>query len=282
MAPPLPTHAADATDLRAEIESLRTAVARTHRLSMLGTLAGSIAHEFNNLLTPVKCYAEMALEAPGDKALTAKALERAQHGCDRASRIASAILAFAGERGSPGGLQEDRRAGVARAVREALLCLAQEPGRMGIELELRIDPELQAGIDQTALQQVILNLVLNAIKAMRSGGGGRLSITAWSSAAAPPLRLCGSTWNTGPGPQVFVEVADTGCGIDPSRLPHVFEAFVTGLGGTGLGLTICKQLVEGAGGQIEVASQPGQGTKFTITLPSAGDPAAADTLRATA
>lgn len=267
--------------LRAEVESLRSALARTHRLSMLGTLAGSIAHEFNNLLTPVKCYAEMALEAPGDRALTAKALERAQHGCDRASRIASAILAFAGER-SP--RAEDHRADVARAVQEALLCLAQDPGRMGVELELRIDPDLRARMDQTALQQVILNLVLNAIKAMRGGsgaGGGRLAVRAWHSAVAPPLRLAGSTWNgTNHAGQVAIEITDTGCGIEPSRLPHVFDAFVTTQGGTGLGLTICKQLVEGAGGSIAVSSQLGHGTKFTITLPVADEPA--QTLRASA
>jgi signal transduction histidine kinase len=81
---------------------------------------------------------------------------------------------------------------------------------------------------------------------------------------------------------VVIEVADTGCGIDPSRLPHVFDAFVTGQGGTGLGLTICKQLVEGAAGRIEVASQLGQGTKFTITLPSAAEGSPAESLRASA
>lgn len=147
---------------------------------------------------------------------------------------------------------------------------------MGIELELRIDPELRAGIGQTALQQVILNLVLNAIKAMR-GGGGRLAVRAWRS---EPLRLTGSTWNNAAS-QVVVEVSDTGCGIDPSALTQVFDAFVTGQGGTGLGLTICKQLIDTAGGRIEASSQVSVGTKFTITLPSA-NAAAAQPLQASA
>jgi signal transduction histidine kinase len=259
---PACTASPDVDSLLAEIDGLREALARSHRLALMGTLAGSIAHEFNNLLTPVMSYAEMALESPTDRKLTAKALERAYRGCDRASRIASAILAFSADRGGDSSGSAD----VSEAVRDAMLCLAQDPTRIGVEVRTELEPELRAGIGQVSLQQIVMNLVLNAIKAMRPGGG-TLSIRSRSSGAADAK--C-STWNT--CGSVIIEVEDTGCGIEPERIGRIFDPFVTKSAagdpsGTGLGLTICKQLVETSGGRIEVSSQVSVGTRFTITLP---------------
>lgn len=257
---------------------MRRAVGHAHRLTLLGTLAGSIAHEFNNILTPVMSYAEMALDEPADAGLARKALERAYQGCDRASRIAAAILSFAGD-GRPGG-EGPRCADVAAAVREAMVCLAADPARYGIAVSIEIEPGCRAAMDQVGLQQVLLNLILNAIKAMRADRrGGRLAIRATGRRTV----LDGSTWNASGAARddLVIEVEDTGCGIAPEQLPHIFAPFVSRAAegarrGTGLGLTICKQLVEGAGGSISVRSQVSVGTCFTIILPPAaavGEPA---------
>lgn len=265
----------DTGRLRAEADRLRAALRDSQRLATLGTLAGAICHEINNILTPVMSYAEMASEQPGDAALTRKALERAYHGADRASRIASAILALAGgKRSDPA----SARADAAQAARDALLCLANDPERFGIRVHTDIEPGCLAAIDQVELQQVLLNLILNAVKAMRPSGGGDLSIRASTRLGRGDYR--GSTWNEerDSAPSVVIEVRDTGCGIPADRLPYVFQPFVSHrwdqnavprTSGTGLGLTICKQLVESSGGSIDVKSQVSVGTCFTIVLPAA-------------
>ncbi|MFM9995351.1 MAG: sensor histidine kinase [Phycisphaerales bacterium] len=258
--------------LQAELRRLRHELARAQKLATLGTLAGGICHEVNNILTPVMSYAEMAIDAPGDAALTRKALERAYHGADRASRVASAILSFAADRpraASPGA------AGVAAVVAETWACLAADPVRQGVQVVTSIEPGCSAVIDPVELQQVILNLVLNALKAMRTSGG-RLSIRGWSRPSQAEDR---STWNSGDAAsgEVVIEVEDTGCGIEPERQALVFEPFVghrwtnapkDGSAGTGLGLTVCKHIVESAGGSIAVRSQVSVGTCFTIVLPA--------------
>lgn len=265
--PPTPSTPPTIESLRAELEELRAALKHAHRLTMLGTLAGSIAHEFNNILTPVMSYAEMALDEPGNAGLTRKALERTYQGCDRASRIASAILAFAGG-GPTGALRlSEQSADVGAAVREAMQCLAADPARHGVAVSIQIGPGCWAAMDQVGLQQVLLNLVLNAMKAMRPRGG-KLSIRGLTRR----VDFERSTWNADSSREdVVIEVEDTGCGIPPELLSRVFAPFISqgDGGGTGLGLTICKQLVEGAGGTIGVKSQVSVGTCFTIVLPPA-------------
>ncbi len=250
--------------LRAEIAELRAELKHAHRLTMLGTLAGSIAHEFNNILTPIMSYAEMALDEPRDAALAQKALERAYRGCDRASRIAAAILAFAGERASAG----DAWADVGDAVREAMECLPTDPAQSGVVVAIEIQSKCRAAIDRIGLQQIVLNLVLNALRAMRHRPG-KLTIRGFTRRAVFER----STWNN-QREDVVVEVEDTGCGIAAERLSRLFAPFA-GRGdqsdGTGLGLTICKQLVEGAGGAISVRSRVDEGTCFTILLPPAAE-----------
>lgn len=250
---------AELETIEARLEQLQAGLARSHRLVTLGTIAATVAHEFNNLLTPTISYCQISLSDDlTDRDLARKALERAHDGAARAAQIANAILGFARQDDDPA----DRTARVADVVAESLNCLAREPAKDGIELSVDVGEDLVVAMGPVALQQVLVNLILNARKVLKRKGG-RLAIT-----ARPTPR----------GGQVQISVADNGPGIPADLLEHVFEPFVTrpptgtssGPGGTGLGLAICRDLVDRAGGRIEVDSTPNQGASFHITLPAAG------------
>ncbi|CAE7640562.1 unnamed protein product [Symbiodinium necroappetens] len=230
---------------------------RTQRLTTLGVLAGSIAHEVNNLLTPVLSYAQLALQHPDDQELAEKALSKAVAGTEKVGHIMSSLLGFVR------GEAEEREAPVEFCLREALNCMARSLDKDNIALDHEIEPELSARISPIALQQVLLNLILNARDAILPQRG---------SLAVHAKR---STWNTPDGrpkAAVVIEVRDSGCGMDETMLENAFLPFVSNRHnaadgvGTGLGLPICKQLVEEVGGRIVATSEPGEGTTFTITL----------------
>jgi signal transduction histidine kinase len=234
---------------------------RIERLATLGTLAGAIAHEVNNLLTPVMSYAQMALASPEDAELCAKALQKAVEGAERASAAASSILGFI--RGD-----EVNAVHVGHALRDALGCLARDPSKDGITLEVRVPEDAWAAIAPVRLQQVLLNLLLNARKAIVPRPG-LIEVTAECS-----------TWNTPTGTPcdgVEIVVRDTGCGMDAGLVERAFEPFVRGGerggqgagSGTGLGLPICRRIIEDSGGTIALESAPGLGTTVRIRLPRA-------------
>ncbi|MEC9373733.1 MAG: HAMP domain-containing sensor histidine kinase [Planctomycetota bacterium] len=241
-----------------EIAELRAQLDRANRLATLGATVGAIAHEFNNILTPVMSYAELALSDPADRDLAQKALRKAAQGAEKAAQISRALLGF-----STGGATHDGKADVANAVEEALLCLARDPAKNGIRLTVDVEHALCAAIRPIALEQILLNLILNANEAMKRQGG---SLT---------IEAC-STWNTHDERACRITVADTGPGIPDEIRSRLFTPFTTSrrpegtrsyTGGAGLGLAICKQLIEAAGGTIDVESTS-RGTTFTITLPA--------------
>jgi signal transduction histidine kinase len=238
--------------LEQQFEELRAQLTHSHRLATVGTLASVVAHEYNNLLTPVINYAQMALKRPEDPELMRKALQRSLEGAQRATRISNSLLGFAGQ-------DEDKAANLPATADEAVTCLAREPGKDGVALEVDL-PDVAARISPLNLQQVLVNLILNAKKAMQ-GRGGRVVVRGESE-----------------GSQVRVEVADDGPGIPANVRGRLFEPFVTESidesgsekqSGTGLGLCICRDLVEGSGGSINVTSEEGGGTTFYIRLPRA-------------
>ena len=252
--------------LQDRLREIEAELEHTHRLAMLGTLVGSIAHEINNILTPVVSYAELAKLHPDDAELGAKALARASAGAEQAARIARAILDLARRAEYDSGPDEPPRADIAATIDRVLLCMAREPGRDAPAIRVEVEPGCTAAIDPTTLQQVLLNLLINATRAIGTGGGseGRIDVR-------------GSTWNS-PGREAMVriEVEDDGCGMDERTLERIFEPFISGGSsqssdppGTGLGLSTSRQLVERFGGTIAVRSQVGTGTVFTITLPCA-------------
>ncbi|MCE9590007.1 MAG: HAMP domain-containing histidine kinase [Planctomycetes bacterium] len=241
--------------LEVQFQQVRDGLTHSHRLATLGTIASIIAHEYNNILTPIISYAQLALAKPDDRDFMKKALEKSLQGAERAANISSSLLGFARE------ADQKHAAKLRTVVDESVACLAREPKKDGIQLTLDI-PDIQVAMTPLSLQQVLVNLILNARQAMNKGGG-RLAITARVDKGL-----------------VQIDVADTGPGIPDQIRDRLFEPFVThrpSTGeagekrGTGLGLCICRDLVRQAGGNITCDSEPGKGTTFHITVPKADD-----------
>jgi two-component system NtrC family sensor kinase len=242
--------------LEAQLNEVREGLTHSHRLATLGTIATIIAHEYNNILTSVITYCQLALAKTDDHELMTKAVQKSLAGAERAAKISSSLLGFARE------ADEQHAARLTATIQDAISCLGRDPRKDGIELVIDV-PEVQVAISPLNLQQVLLNLVLNAVKAMRRRGG--------------QIRITGKVVNA----LVYIDVADTGPGIPPAIMDRLFEPFVTHRTdngddlsprkGTGLGLCICRDLVRKAGGSITVDSTPGQGATFHIMLPKADD-----------
>jgi two-component system phosphate regulon sensor histidine kinase PhoR len=261
--PPPPPHPDPTRDLlpafdevQAKLDSLTRDTKAAERAELAGILAAAVAHEISNILTPVQSSAEMALENLADQEYVKRSLLRIVAGTRRAGVVVEAILECAG--GS--GCSTWNTCDVAAAAANAVALLGEQSLGPTIRLEQRIEPGCRAAMSQVCLEQVLMNLLLNAAASM-GRRGGRVQV-----------RGC-STWNTLSGPRVVIEVEDEGRGIEPGRVGSIFEPFVSGRGdgrrGRGLGLTICKHLVEAARGTIEIRSTSSAGTVFVVELPAA-------------
>ncbi len=233
-------------------------VLRAQKIEAVGRLAGGIAHDFNNLLTVINGYAAMLLEdlaAQPDQAAHARAILQAG---ERAAALTQQLLAFGRKQ-----IVAPRLLDLSAVVADAAGLLVRQVGD-GVRVDLDLRPGLGlVRADPAQLQQVLLNLSLNAREAMPHGG--RLTLTTRET-----------TPDEGrPGPHVVLTVADTGHGMSDEVRRHLFEPFFTtkGLGhGTGLGLATVHGIVQQAGGHIEVETAPGAGTTLHIFLPRAADP----------
>jgi len=245
-----------------QLDSLRQQLTDSQRLATIGTIAAVIAHEFNNILTPVVSYAQYALnsaqsETP-DMELIRKALTKSFQGSSKAGKICTSMLALARGESTPGVVS------VQQLVDEALLVLARDPQKDGIALRVQVEPDLLVNVDPVQLEQVLLNLLINARQAML-GRGGSLTIKAVS------------IQEQGVPTEARLQVIDTGPGIPEKVLPKIFQPFFTTKGtarrgetkGSGLGLAICREIIEHHRGRIEVQSAMGKGTTFSIYLPLA-------------
>jgi signal transduction histidine kinase len=249
-------------DAQQQLDMLRQQLTDSQRLATIGTIAAVIAHEFNNILTPVVSYSQYALtsaqsETP-DMELIRKALTKSFQGASKAGRICTSMLALARGESTPGVVS------VQHLVDEALLVLARDPQKDGIALRVQVQPDLLVNVDPVQLEQVLLNLLINARQAML-GKGGSLTIK------AAPIE------EQGVPTEARVQVIDTGPGIPEKVLPKIFQPFFTTKGtarigehkGSGLGLAICREIVEHHRGRIEVQSAMGKGTTFSVYLPIA-------------
>jgi signal transduction histidine kinase len=244
------------TAMQRQLDALREQLLESQRLATIGTIAAVIAHEFNNLLTPIVSYSQFALQTierdQPDMELIRKALTKSFQSSSKAGRICASMLGLARGESSFGEVD------LQKLVEETLLVMAREPQKDGIALRVQIQPDLRAWGDTVQLEQVLLNLLINARQAMLGKGGG--------------LLVRATADGTG---ELRLQVTDTGPGIPEKLLPKIFQPFFTTKStarrgetrGTGLGLAICKQIVEHHKGRIEVESEVGKGTTFSIFLP---------------
>jgi signal transduction histidine kinase len=237
---------------RAEADQLREQLLQAQRLSSVGALASSVAHEFNNILTTIINYAKRAMRPQSAEGDRVEALGKILKSGQRAALIINSMLGFA--RGTS--LQRQRTDLVA-LVEELLVLTEKDLAKHHIELEKRFHGRPQAWVVPAQVEQVILNLVLNARQAMPRGGKLRIEVR-----HNPRTEMA------------EVRVSDTGMGIPADKLRLIFEPFYTtkapdaeGHGGTGLGLSVCRQIIEQHHGRIRVESVVGKGSTFTVKLP---------------
>jgi PAS domain S-box-containing protein len=260
--------------LRAEAERERTdrRARQTQRLESLGQLVGGVAHDFNNLLNVIQGYADFTAEEiqplAADDPRLAQVLydiEQVQAAAQQAARLTRQLLTFARhEVTRPEVLDLDE------AVQGAVELLRRTLGEH-IELGINPDPELwPVKADRGQLEQVLLNLAVNARDAMP--GGGRLTIDTGNVEVDETYASGRPGLN--PGRYVRLRVSDSGVGMDRATLDRLFEPFFTTKPkgrGTGLGLATVYGIVTGAGGTIDVYSEPGLGTAFSVLLPATAD-----------
>ena len=241
---------------REEIERLKRQVVALQRISSIGILAGGICHELNNALTPIMNYAKLALRNP-DSAYRDRALNKILEGGDRVSQITRGMLALARP-----GLDASHRESVdlVRLLDEVVLLASKDLARNQVRLETYYAGHFHARVNPPQIEQVLINLLINARQAMPSGGIVAIRLELDSTCR-----------------QVELSVIDRGSGIAAEDLPRIFDPFfstkvgpdATGMGGTGLGLAVCRDIVESHHGRIRVKSRPGEGSTFTLILPLA-------------
>ncbi len=238
----------DVTD-RADLERR---LVQADKLSSIGLLAAGVAHEVNTPLAVISTYAQMlAKQVSGDEQ-KATLLEKISRQTFRASEIVNSLLNFS--RTAP---TDFVSVDLNKVIREMLGMVEHQLTKSGVEVDLHLDESIPRFKGSPGkLQQVLLNLVLNARDAMEGGGTLRVA-----TARADET--------------IQVVVADTGAGIPAGVLPRIFDPFFTTKGakkGTGLGLSVSYGIVREHGGEIEVSSVEGQGTRFVLTFPEAGAP----------
>ena len=248
----------DVTIERAVQEQLQ----RQERLAAVGQLAAGIAHDFNNIMSIITIYAELTSDAPGltdkERARTLTIIEQAQ----RATRMIRQILDFS------------RQSVFERKVLDLLPLLKEEEKLLRQTLPENVEIMFEAArgeyfvkADPTRIQQLIVNLAVNARDAMPQGGHLRIvldKVAVTAGKHTPVANMAAGEW-------VRIDVQDTGAGIRPEHLAHVFEPFFTTKEpgkGTGLGLAQAHGIVAQHDGHIVVGSEPGVGTTFSIFLPA--------------
>ncbi|MFP5352308.1 MAG: ATP-binding protein [Actinomycetota bacterium] len=232
---------------------------QAQKMEAIGQLAGGIAHDFNNLLNVILGFTDVLRERIGDAA-AAEDLEEIRKAAERAAELTRQLLAFSRrEVVAPRVLQlNDLVADMERMLRRTL----------GEDIDLRFErtdvPPVR--VDPGQLEQILLNLAINARDAMPRGGGLTIETDLVAVSEVEPEADLPS------GNFVVLRVRDTGSGIDPSILPRVFEPFFTSKErghGTGLGLATVYGAVQQAGGHVTVSSEVGHGTVFSVYLPEA-------------
>ena len=247
------TQPSELQQLQDENEALKKRLGEMQRMTALGELVSTTTHEFNNVLMTIINYAKMGMRYD-DKETRDKAFAKIDKAGARAAKITNAVLGMARNRSD-----QFEPTDLANLIEESMVLLEREMQKYRIAVER----EFEQGIPQVPaignqVQQVLMNLLINARQAMQDGG--RLVI-----------RLKQNTETQ----TVDLSVRDYGSGIPQEKLRRIFEPFYTtksgpdetGKGGTGVGLATCKDIIEAHGGKIRVDSSVGKGTCFTLMFP---------------
>ena len=245
--------------------ALQAQLARAGRLESLGALAGSVAHDFNNVLAGIVGFGEMARDAAAPGSDQARHLDKVLGAALRGKALVERILAF-----SRGGARASIVFEFEPVIEEALTLLSASL-RPGVVLERALDaPGARLRGDPTQAFEAVTNLCTNALQAMPHGG--MLSVQLRRETVAATRVLSHSVM--APGRYLVLTVSDQGRGITPDVMEHLFEPFFTTRGaqsGTGLGLAVVHGVVAEFGGAIDVHSAPGRGARFTLHLPESRD-----------
>jgi signal transduction histidine kinase len=237
-----------------ETQQLREQLLRAQRLSSVGTLASSVAHEFNNILTTIMNYAKLGLKPDATEASRVQAFERILKGSQRAATVISSMLGFARNHST-----HREPVDLVSLAEDVLILADKDLSKHHIQVEKKYHGRPKAPVVRGQIEQILLNLIINARQSMPRGG--RLTVEVRDN---PQTQMA------------EVRISDTGSGIPPDQLRLIFEPFYTtkqpdeaGHGGSGLGLSVCRQIIEQHQGRIRVESVVGKGSKFTVKLPLA-------------
>ena len=244
----------DKNGLEQQIAVLLEQLIQAEQLSALGELTGTVTHEFNNILTTIINYAKMGLRHKDD-ATREKAFEKILNAGQRAAKITSNVLGMARNRG-----EKYEPTDLAALIEDTLVLLERELQKYRVAVEKDLGQVPLAMVSGNQIQQVLVNLLINARQAMPNGGKVLIALR-----------------HDAKSKMVDIIVRDTGTGIPEDKLPRIFEPFYTtktgpdasGKGGTGLGLATCRRIIETHQGRIRVESSLGRGTAFILKLPEA-------------
>jgi two-component system NtrC family sensor kinase len=240
-------------DQNQQIVQLRAQTGHIQALANIGMASAMIAHEINNILTPLVNYAHLSLNNPDDKELAQKTIRKTASNAARAAKILESMLAMA-----DGKRQEKKPYNLSNLVNEIFTCIARDFSKDRINVKIQIPEDLMVLAEGISLQQVLMNLILNAREAMTERGG-ILKISARVDSDS-----------------IEIEIVDTGCGIEARETETIFKPFYTTKkklkgsqrSGAGLGLAFCQKVIEAHKGRISVESKKDVGTTFKIVLPN--------------
>jgi PAS domain S-box-containing protein len=242
--------------------ALHQQLLQAQKLESVGQLAGGVAHDFNNLLTVISGYSEMALENLVNSGESIEAIEQIAQAADRASALTRQLLAFSRHQKS-----NPRLISLNDLLRNLDKMLRRVIGEQ-VQLVLNLQDVGTIRADPGQIEQVVVNLAVNARDAMPVGGTLSIETSPFDVDPAYGSSHIGAV----PGNYVMLRITDTGTGMTPEVLAHIFEPFFTTKEhgkGTGLGLATVYGIVKQSGGEVLVYSSPSQGTAFKILLPVA-------------
>jgi signal transduction histidine kinase len=246
------TEAEELIQVKRELQEVKRLLLESQKASSIGVLASSITHEFNNILTTVINYAKMGVRHK-DAATRDKAFDKILAASHRATKITTGMLSYARAKA-------DRREpmDLVTLVEDVLFLVEKDLQMHRVRLETQFEGRPWANVNSGQIQQVVLNLIVNGRQAMTTGGTLIVSVKPGSE-----------------GEFVEIAVRDTGSGIPADKLRQIFEPFFStktadaqGQGGTGLGLSLAREVMESHQGRIKVESTVGRGTCFTLKLPA--------------